>query len=123
MAQILLAEPDRPIRDFIAGILMDFGHGVTSCGDGYEAAALLTIGPVDVLVTDLVLRDDEGSMLSRHCAAHGIPTITLTGHEYHLDRAQQDRPPLLIDRPFRLDDLQCVVDAVAVAVSSTKAAA
>jgi hypothetical protein len=44
MAQILLAEPDRPIRDFIAGILTDFGHGVTSRGDEYEAAALLTIG-------------------------------------------------------------------------------
>jgi CheY-like chemotaxis protein len=117
MAQILLAEPDRPIRDFIAGILTDFGHGVTSCGDGCEAAALLAIGPVDVLVTDLVLR----SMLSRHFAAHGIPTITLTGHEYHLDRPGQDRPPLLIDKPFRLDDLQCIVDAVA--VSSTKAAA
>ena len=69
MAQILLAEPDRPIRDFIAGILTDFGHGVTACGDGCEAAALLATGPVDVLVTDLVLRDDEGSMLSRHCAA------------------------------------------------------
>ena len=123
MAQILLAEPDRPIRDFIAGILTDFGHGVTSCGDGCEAVALLAIGPVDVLVTDLVLRDDEGSMLSRHCAAHGIPTITLTGREYHLDRPGQDRPPLLIDKPFRLDDLQCVIDAVAVAVSSTRAAA
>jgi CheY-like chemotaxis protein len=123
MAQILLAEPDRLIRDFIAGILTDFGHGVTSCGDGREAAALLAIGPVDVLVTDLVLRDAEGSMLSRHCAAHRIPTITLTGHEYHLDQPGQDRLPLLIDKPFRLDDLQCVIDAVAVAVSSKKAAA
>ena len=123
MAQILLAEPDRPIRDFIAGILTDFGHGVTSCGDGREAAALLAIGPVDVLVTDLVLRDAEGSMLSRHCAAHRIPTITLPGHEYHLDQPGQDRLPLLIDKPFRLDDLQCVIDAVAVAVSSKKAAA
>ena len=44
MAQILLAEPDRPIRDFIAGILMDFGHDVTTCGDGTEAVALLAIG-------------------------------------------------------------------------------
>jgi CheY-like chemotaxis protein len=123
MAQILLAEPDRLIRYFIAGILTDFGHGVTSCGDGREAAALLAIGPVDVLVTDLVLRDAEGSMLSRHCAAHRIPTITLTGHEYHLDQPGQDRLPLLIDKPFRLDDLQCVIDAVAVAVSSKKAAA
>jgi CheY-like chemotaxis protein len=123
MAQILLAEPDRPIRDFIAGILTDFGHGVTACGDGNEAAALLAIGPVDVVVTDLVLRDDVGSTLSRDCLARAIPTISLTGHEFHLDRAEQDRPLPLIDKPFRLDDLQCVIDAIAVAVSSTKAAA
>ena len=80
MAQILLAEPDRQIRDFIAGILTDFGHDVTACQNCTEAATLLTIGPFEVVVTDLVLRDDEGSTLSRHCVARGIPTITLTGH-------------------------------------------
>ena len=123
MAQILLAEPDRPIRDFIAGILMDFGHDVTTCGDGTEAVALLAIGPIEVLVTDLVLRDDEGLTLSRHCAARGIPTITLTGYEFHIDPAEQDRPPPLVEKPFRLDDLQCVIDAMAVATGSTRAAA
>src|SRR5271166_5435767 len=77
MAQILLAESDRPIGQFIAGILTDFGHDVTVCQGDAEAAALLAIGPIDVLVTDLVLRDGEVSMLSGHCAARGIPTITL----------------------------------------------
>ena len=88
-----------------------------------EAVALLAIGPVEVLVTDLVLRDDEGSTLSRHCAARGIPTITLTGYEFHIDRAEQNRPLPLVEKPFRLDDLQCVIDAVAVAAGSTRAAA
>ena len=123
MAQILLAEPDRPIRDFIAGILTDFGHGVTVCRDGTEAAALLAIGPIDVLVTDLVLDDDKGSTLSRHCVARGIPTVTLTGHEFHIYQAEQDRPPMLVEKPFRFDDLQCVVDAVALASASTRVAA
>jgi DNA-binding NtrC family response regulator len=123
MAQILLAEPDRPIRDFIAGILTEFGHEVMGCANFAEAAALLAKGPIEVLVTDLVLCNDEGPTLSRHCAVRGIPTITLTGHEFHIDRAHQDRPPLLIDKPFRIDDLQCVIDAVAVAAGSTRAAA
>jgi len=123
MAQILLAESDRRIREFIAGILTDFGHDVTACQDGTEAAALLATGQIDVLVTDLVLRNGEGWTLSRHCAAHRIPTITLTGHEFHVDRAEQDRPPPLVEKPFRIDDLQCVLDAVAIAAGSTKAAA
>jgi two-component system cell cycle response regulator CpdR len=123
MAQILLAEPDRPIRDFIAGILTDFGHAVTACQDCTEAAALLANGPIDVLVTDLVLGDGEGSTFGRHCVARGIPTITLTGHEFRIDQAKQGRPPPLVEKPFRLDDLQCVVDAVAIAAGSTRAAA
>jgi len=123
MAQILLAEPERPIRDFIAAILNDFGHEVTACENCTEAAMLLTTGPIDILVTDLVLSDAEGSTFGRDCLARGIPTITLTGHKFHFDRAEQGRPPPLVDRPFRLDDLQCVIDAVALAVESTRAAA
>jgi two-component system, cell cycle response regulator CpdR len=123
MAHILVAETDTQIRKFIAGFLTDFGHDVTACGDGTEAVALLAVGRIEVLVTDLVLRSDEGSMLSRHCAARGIPTITFTGYEFHIDRAEQNRPPLLVEKPFRLDDLQCVIDAVAVAAGSTRAAA
>jgi DNA-binding NtrC family response regulator len=123
MVQILLAESDRRIGQFIAGILTDFGHDVTTCQDCTEAAALLAIGPIDVLVTDLVLRDSEGSTLSRHCAARGIPTITLTGHEFHIGQAAQDRPPPLFEKPFRFDDLQSVLDAVALYSGSTRAAA
>ena len=123
MAQILLAEPDRPIRDLIAGILTGFGHDVTACRDGTEAAARLAIGPIDVLVTDLVLDDEERATLSRHCVARGIPTVTLTGHEFHIYQAEQDRPPMLVEKPFRFDDLQCVVDAVALASASTRVAA
>ena len=123
MVHILLAESDKPIRQFMAGILTDFGHDVTVCQDGAEAAALLAIGPIDVLITDLVLRDGEGSTLSRHCVARGIPAITLTGHEFHIDQAAQDRPAPLVEKPFRIDDLQSVLDAVAVYSESTRAAA
>ena len=123
MAQILLAESDRRIREFIAGILTDFGHDVTACQDGTEAAALLAIGQIDVLVTDLVLRDGDGSMLRGHCAARGIPTITLTGHEFPIDQAAPDHPPPLVEKPFRFDDLQSVLDAAAVYSGSTRAAA
>ena len=123
MVQILLEESDRPIRQFMAGILTDFGHDVTVCQDGAEAAALLAIGKIDVLITDLVLRDGEGSTLSRHCVARGIPAITLTGHEFHIDQAAQDRPAPLVEKPFRIDDLQSVLEAVAVYSESTRAAA
>jgi two-component system cell cycle response regulator CpdR len=123
MVQILLAEPNRPIRDFIAGILMDFGHDVIACQDCTEAATLLADGPIEVVVTDLVLGDGEGSTLSRRCLARGIPTITLTGHQFRIDQAGRDRPQTLVEKPFRIDDLQNVVDAVAMVAGPTRAAA
>ena len=120
MAQILLAESDPQIREFIAGILADFGHDVTACEDGPQAAARLAVGSIDVLVTDLVLHHVEGCILSRRCAALGIPTITLTGREFHVDAAERDRPPSLLEKPFRFDDLQRVLDTVAMTSGATR---
>ena len=82
MARVLLAESDRRIRDFIAGILIDCGHAVEVCANGIEAAASLTTKGVDVVVTDLVLSLGQGNALRQNCAALGIPTITLTGANF-----------------------------------------
>ena len=119
MAQILVAELDRSIREFIAGILNDFGHDVTMCEDGAKATAHLAIRSIDVLLTDLVLYGDEGSRLGDDCAARGVPTITLTGHEFLPGRGQE-RPTPLLDKPFRFADLQSVVDAIALCSTSKR---
>jgi DNA-binding NtrC family response regulator len=121
MARILLAEPDEAICGFLAGILADFGHEVITCQNDSEAAVCLAIGPVDVLVTDLVLREGEGSRLSSYFAAHGIPTITLTGREFRADLAGQDGLMPLLDEPFRFADLERVLDAVVARAGSAQA--
>jgi CheY-like chemotaxis protein len=120
MAQILVAESDRLIRAFIAGILNDFGHDVTVCEDSAEATAFLATGSIDVVLTDLVLRSGEGSRLSEDCAARGVPTITLTGREFRPGQGERERPPPLLDKPFRFADLQCIVDAVALRSGSPR---
>jgi len=121
MARILLAESNRQIREFIAGILADFGHEVRACEDGIEAGACLVTGPIDFLVTDLVLRDSHGSVLGIICAARGIPMITLTGREFLSAEAAEDRPPPLLEKPFRFADLQSVLNAVAELPDATRA--
>jgi DNA-binding response OmpR family regulator len=113
MAQILVAESDRSIREFIAAILNDFGHDVTVCADSAEATAFLALGSIDVVLTDLVLGSGDGARLGDDCAARGVPTITLTGREFQPDQRERERPTPLLDKPFRFADLQCVVDAVA----------
>jgi two-component system, cell cycle response regulator CpdR len=112
MARILLAEPDRAIRQFIAGILAEFGHDVLVCESAVEASVWLATSPIDVLVTDMLLNADQGLNLSRSCAALGIRTITLTGREFHADQTAAAQPPGLLEKPFRFSDLQRVLNAI-----------
>ena len=112
MSRILLAEPDPAIREFIAGILAEFGHDVMMCEDLLEASIWVVTSPFDALVTDLVLHSEQGSTLSRNRAARGIRTITLTGREFRADQSEATRPPSLLEKPFRFSDLQCVLEAV-----------
>jgi two-component system cell cycle response regulator CpdR len=112
MARILVAEPDRAIREFIAGILAEVGHDVQACENGVEATVWLATSAVDVLVTDMVLRGGRALPLSKHCADLGIPTITLTGRKFHGDEPLAERPLALLEKPFRFSDLQRVLNAV-----------
>ena len=112
MARILLAESNRAIREFIAGILTEFGHDVQACENAVEASVWLATSSIDVLVTDMVLHGDQGLVLSKHCAELGIPTITLTGREFHAGQTQSDHPTPLLEKPFRFSDLRQVLSAV-----------
>src|ERR1700730_5993199 len=112
MARILVVESDREIREFIAGILAEVGHDVQLCGNGIEATVWLASSAIDVLVTDMVLHGNQGLLLSKHCADLGIPTITLTGREFHVDEAHGDPPLALLEKPFRFSDLQRVLNAI-----------
>jgi DNA-binding response OmpR family regulator len=114
MARVLLAESDRRIRDFIAGILIDCGHAVEICADGIEATASLSTKGIDVVVTDLVLSLGQGNGLRQNCAELGIPTITLSGCEFRPGQAAARGPSMLLEKPFRFADLQSVLEAVAV---------
>ena len=114
MARILLAEPDSKIRQFIAGILAEFGHDVQVCENDIEASVWLATAKMDALVTDLVLDGSRGSILGKICAELGVRTITLTGQEFHADATQEDRPRPLVEKPFRFSDLQQVLNAVSI---------
>src|SRR5260370_17013432 len=112
MAHMLVAESDRAIREFIAGILAEVGHDVQACGNGIEAAVWLASSAIDVVVTDMVLHGSQGLLLSKHCADLGIPTITLTGRKFHADQAPGELPLTLLENPFRFSDLHLPLTTV-----------
>jgi CheY-like chemotaxis protein len=119
MARVLLAESDRRLRRMIAGILTDLGHEVRECADCAEANALLPVLPVDVLVSDLVLRDGDGASLARASLSGGVPAVTLSGSRVEADMPGAAPALSLLERPFRFADLQQVAATVAACVGAS----
>jgi DNA-binding response OmpR family regulator len=116
MARVLLAEADRRIGGFIAGILVEFGHDVTLCGDVVEADARLAVEPIDVVLSDF----GAEARLGRSSRARGIPMLTLSGVAVSPGRAGSAPPPF-VDKPFRFADLRRVLDAVAACAAEAPA--
>jgi hypothetical protein len=104
MARVLVVEPDRRIRSFIAGILADFGHQVERCGDPARAGQRLCRARFDVVATDLALED---------CVlAPQLRVLTLSGQPRRPDAARSEPPLRLRDKPFRFADLASLVAAI-----------
>ena len=109
MVRVLVVEPDRQIRNFIAAILADFGHYVWQCGDAADARQRLRRARFDVLATDLVLAEDAGDLPPW---ARRVPVLTLSGRPFRPVADKHRRPPSLHDSPFRFGDLQRLVAAI-----------
>ncbi len=110
MARVLLVEPNRQIREFIAGILADCGHDVRQCTNPDEAWQWLRRNPCDVIVTDLVLGGQSDALTA---AAQRLPVLTLCGRIFCRVTDKYRHPLRLPEKPFRFDDLGNLVKAVA----------
>ncbi len=109
MARVLIAEPDRQVRNFIAGILADFGHDVEQCADQGDVREWLRRTPFDVLATDLGLGRHSGDIAA---VARRLPVVTLSGCPFRAACNDYDRPERLSDKPFRFGDLHNLVASV-----------
>lgn len=108
MARILVAEPDRQVRQFIAGILADSGHEVAECADAGDARQHLRRTAFDLVVTDLVLDEPAGelSALTRR-----ILIVTLSGRRFRAGSDKYAGPQRLPEKPFRFSDLRVLLSA------------
>src|SRR3989442_1675791 len=110
MAWVLVVEPNRRIRQLIAGILGDFGHRVQACGNAAEAGQWLRRADFDVVATDLVLGEDAAEIMTLACR---LLVLTLSGAVFHATGDKYQQPLRLHDKPFRFQDLHQLVAAVA----------
>ncbi|MGH6947553.1 MAG: response regulator [Kiloniellales bacterium] len=116
MANILLAEDDDSMREFLATALRRAGHEVRTASDGMEALSALTAGPVDLLLADVVMPGLDGIELARRAASErpGIKVMFITGFAAVALKARNQTPAgtRVLSKPFHLKDLVSQVEVI-----------
>ena len=116
MANILLAEDDNSMRQFLAAALEKAGHRVTPCADGliaYEALQSESEA-FDMLLADIVMPGMDGIELSQKATAlyPDLKVLFITGFAAvamgQAVAAQQHAK--ILSKPFHLNDLVKQVD-------------
>ncbi|WNM28219.1 PAS domain S-box protein [Demequina capsici] len=110
-ATILLAEDDDLVRAFATERLRSLGHTVHAAPSGPEALALLdTVGPVDLLFTDVIMPD---GMTGRDLAEEFLrrrpdtPVLFTSGYTENvvLHNGRLDDGVLLLTKPYTAEQL------------------
>lgn len=117
MANILLAEDDASMRNFLTMALGKAGHKITAAADGLEAlAALDTNEKYDLLLADIVMPGMDGIELSQLAVKKrpGLKVMFITGFAAV---AMGERNPARVNarvlkKPFHLKDLVDQVDSL-----------
>lgn len=115
MANIVLAEDDLAMRQFLEAALTKAGHEVTACADGKEAYDYIKTTPnIDLLLTDIVMPSMDGLELSQRAVkVHpalkilfitGFAAIAL-GEKEKLNKVSSEKKDNVISKPFHLKDL------------------
>jgi two-component system cell cycle sensor histidine kinase/response regulator CckA len=112
---VLLVEDEAEVRYVVGEILRRAGHTVHPA-DGLAAAEAVLDGlggPIDVLLTDLVLPGGSGLEVARRVQARqpGVPVLYMSGYAENVFRGSQPVEHLL-HKPFTSRTLLAALDAV-----------
>ena len=117
MANILVAEDDRSMREFLSMALERAGHYVMSCEDGEMALDKLQADKkYDLLVADIVMPGMDGIELSQK-ASHLFPDLKIMFITGFAAVAVSEQPentenaPVL-SKPFHLNNLISEIESL-----------
>ncbi|MFM7028477.1 MAG: cell cycle two-component system response regulator CpdR [Chakrabartia sp.] len=116
MIDILLAEDDDAMRQYLARALERAGYCVVAVSRGTAALALVEAGePFDLLLTDIVMPEMDGIELAQRVTRlqPDIRVMFITGFSAVSVRAGRAMPEArVLSKPFHLKDLVAEVDRV-----------
>lgn len=87
MADVLVVDDDRTVREVVVSYLRSGGHRVVEVGDGESALAAMRRSPADLVVLDLMLPGIDGLEVCRRLRGAGdVPIVMLTALGAETDR-------------------------------------
>ena len=118
MANILLIEDDEALRSVLAMNLRDAGHTVREADDGRVGLKLFAQEPADVVVSDLIMPEQEGietiTTLRKNHAK--LPIIAISGGftnaPHYLKAAAKLGANRVMAKPFATADLIAAITEV-----------
>lgn len=114
MAQVLLAEDEDTVREFVSRVLVMHGHSVLEARDGAQAVELMSQHHFDLLLTDIVMPIMDGITLALKVRATrpDVPIILMTGYANESQRAHNLSVLIeeLLTKPFNKDELVAAVN-------------
>ncbi|HEV2676251.1 MAG TPA: response regulator [Aliidongia sp.] len=60
MARVLIIDDDPTVRSLVGGIVEAMGHSIVEARDGRAGVATFSRGDIDLVVTDIVMPEQEG---------------------------------------------------------------
>jgi DNA-binding NtrC family response regulator len=90
MAKILVVDDDKLTRMMLNDALSEAGHQVIEADDGKKVAALLKQHFPHILITDIIMPDQEGieTILQMKREHPALPIIAISGHYNYLKMAE-----------------------------------
>jgi CheY-like chemotaxis protein len=111
MARILLIDDDQGVRDLLGAWLTLDGHVCVTAADGHVGLMLLRATPVDLVITDLVMK--YGGVMTIRVIRWEFPRvgiIAITGHgKALLEQARSAGADRLLAKPLEAAALRAAV--------------
>ncbi len=118
MAHILVLEDDPDTRETLERLLQHAGHEVTTAGDGRAGARLLAQGGYDLLITDIIMPDQDGlaTILEAKRSLPELPIIAMSGggqgsSDDYLRIARAFGARQVCPKPFKPEQILAQVEA------------
>ncbi len=117
---ILLAEDEPDLRTMLCDFLSAKGYTVLAAADGNEAASISERypGPIDLLLTDVIMPGMRGSEIAKHVTHTRMETrvIFMSGYAGNSPSSNGSEPfeegAVVMQKPFRLQDLTKRIEQV-----------